>query len=98
MLTNITQHPAESKRYEVDYSSWLDVANGELLSGVNVTIDPISNPQLRVQSALDASQKRVILTIFDGETGTQYEVGILVTTTFNQRDRECMGVTILEQC
>lgn len=98
MLDNVTQQPTESKKYTVDYSQWLDTDNGELLSAVNVSVSPVTNPPLRTLSTLDATQTKVLLTVLDGEAGEQYQVKILVTTTFNQRDQDCLGVTITDQC
>jgi len=99
MLGNVTQHPSESKKYVLDYSKFLDTEGGELLSSVTVTIDPLdTTTPLRVLSTLSNDQTQVLLTIYDGQADEQYTVGVLVTTTYNQRDHDCLGVTVTEQC
>lgn len=99
MLGPVTQHPQEILRYEIDYSRWLDTENGEALSGVSVSVNPTgTSPDLIATGEISVDQQSVIVVISAGEAGKDYSVNILATTTFNQKDHECIGVKIRETC
>lgn len=103
LLTQIRLKAGESRLYTIDYSAWLQ--EGETLSVVRATVDPVTVPTLGViAQVLDATRVSVLFS--DGLAGTEYVVSIEVDTTVTlpnvgntgQTRVDCIALVIEEAC
>lgn len=89
-----TKTPTEKKRYEIDYTDWLD--DDETLSGVpSFTIND-GNPGSLVISlpVIDATGKLLWFFISGGDDGETYQLVVEVTTSAGQIKDDCLVISV----
>ena len=86
---------SERKRYQIDYSDWLDV--GEGVSSVAFTVDKATTPPLVIDDdMLLPSGDGVQYYISGGVDNVTYEVTVVMNTNQGQVREDAVIVTIRE--
>lgn len=79
LLGSFTKRPSERKRYNVDYSIWLD--DDEVLDEVTFEVTPATDPAFSVDEYHIANDRIVIFYVSGGEPTTTYEVVLTAKTS-----------------
>lgn len=82
-LGNFVKSPVERKRYEIDYSEWLDT--GETVSSVTFTPSPIESGGLQVDAYSIANPATAVVFFVNfGNAGSNYVLDVQMTTSGGQ--------------
>lgn len=79
LLGKYSKRPTERKRYNVDYSVWLD--EDELIEDVTVTVTPTTDPEFDVDEYHLVDGKFMVFYVSGGTSGTVYDVELKAVTT-----------------
>jgi hypothetical protein len=83
----------------INYDAWLDCARGEQLTGVTVTVIPISTPATGaiVDSVTVSPNRQSVRFVIGGPgvVGDQFNVQVVANTTLTQERTDLIGVTIV---
>lgn len=87
VLGKYVKQPTERKRYQINYSNWLDT--GEGVSVVAFSVDKVTTPPLVVDDVMNTPDgKGVQYYVSGGVNGTQYVVTAELTTTTGPQVKE----------
>jgi hypothetical protein len=82
-LGNFIKSPVERKRYEIDYSDWLDT--GETLSTVTFAVTPVETSGLTINgNSIPSPSTSVYFYANAGVAGSNYVVDVQATTSGGQ--------------
>ncbi len=87
--------PTEIKRYEIDYSQWLNT--NETLSVVTFEVTPTTDtPLVVLEYVIDLAGTDILMFIGGGEDGQKYEVVCTAATSTGQvkQDKVSMSVKL----
>lgn len=83
-LAKFVKAPVERKRYQIDYSDWLDT--GELVQSIVFTVSPSTGTQPLVVDAYLIGTPATSVAFFAnlGDDGVTYTVNVVMTTDGGQ--------------
>jgi len=81
-LGHFRKQPRERLKYIVDYSPWLE--SGETIDTALTEIAPVTTDPLVVSNIYAPGDGSVVFYVEQGESGTQYQVTLRVTTSIGQ--------------
>lgn len=79
ILGAFTKRPTERKRYNVDYSIWLD--DDEVLEDISFSVAPQTEPPFEVDEYHLANGRTVVFYVSGGLANTSYEVTLTAVTS-----------------
>lgn len=78
-IAKYTKQPVERKRYQIDYTDWLDT--GENVATVNFSVSPVTSPTLDIESVANLPSLKGVQYYADGgKDGVTYKVTATLTT------------------
>src|ERR1700687_6143032 len=83
----------------INYENWLDCKRGETLTGVTVTVIPVSTPATaaKVDTIAVTPNRRSVTFVIGGpgQVGDQFNVQVVANTTLTQERTDLIGVTVV---
>jgi len=97
LLARYRHNSVEVKNYTIKYADWLE--EGENLASVAFTLLPVTTPPLAIVGNVDPIENEVLMTVGDGGVdGETYDITVTVTTDQSQVKRDCIEVSISDEC
>lgn len=96
-LSKFIQLVGEKKRYEIDYSDWLDT--GEHISTVTFSASPTTTPALVGDTLIiNPGNTSATFMVSGGTSDNTYKLLITMTTTGGQIKEDVVLFTVREPC
>lgn len=93
MKSKYIQADGEKKRYNIDYSDWLD--SGETVSSVAYSVSPTTSPPLVVSSSsIDPNNTGVTFYVSGGVNTNTYKVIVTMTSNGGQIKEDAVTFAI----
>ena len=84
---------------KVTYDQWLDEGRGETLTGVTVTVIPVSTPATgaTVDTVAVTPNREAITFVIGGPmvVGNQFNIQVTINTTLTQTRSDLLGITVV---
>lgn len=92
IIARVTQQPADTQDYDIDYSDWFPA--GDEITAVALT----ANPPMPMPPSYAIQGQRVKVWIYEGgEHGVKYQISICAETNDGRRKEVELFVTIKER-